>query len=358
LPYSKLLRFNSSALSLASRADGGSDGDRGSSDSDDDDEAANPLNEVFWERGQISFGRFGKCLAAMEPVSLNQTRQVMSERDALECMVENTSLNVREGLSTLESIRQEVQIAHQFKAELESSKSFTYTVKEDKTEARTLPTGVYVTNCLTCNRTCHYDCSYADDDEKQNCSAIDESGHCMHCAGNCHWSRHKNTQHHYVVVQTTVTKTDADLKKKYEAAGAKVISHQDLLNAQVKLFEATQLEVFKNTGRIRSALQRLSEIAAHPDPLSHVDYIEKLILTEEQSAQPGWKERQQQLSEVLAHAKLLQQYQQKDFDPFAKHMRATPGTSQPVQQEEQQLFDRVKQSIAKKASQFLEYLGA
>jgi len=323
------LKFNNSALFLDPRADGGSDGD--GSDSDDDAANATSFNEEFWKLGQNSFGRFGKHLAAMEPVSLNQTRQVMSERDVLECTVENINLKVREGLSTLETIRQEVQVAHQFKAELETSKSFTYIVKEDKTEARTLPSGVYVTNCLTCNRTCHYGCAFANDDDKKHCCAMDSSGNCMHCAGKCHWSRHKNTQNHFVVVQTTTTKTDADLKKKYEAAGVKVTSHQDLLNAQVKLFEATQLEVFKNTGRIRSALQRLSEIAAHPDPLSHVDYIEKLILTEEQSAQPGWKERQQQLSEVLAHAKLLQQYQQKDFDPFTKHMRATPGKSQPVQ---------------------------
>merc|ERR1711860_108502 len=113
------------------------------------------------------------------------------------------------------------------------NKNFQYTVTQDKIVKQDLPSGVHVTNCLRCNWTCHYNCAYSDDSDKQHCCAM-SGGNCTVCDNKCHWTQHKNMRYSMVVSQETVTKTSEELRSKYESAKKKKLSHQELIEAQAE----------------------------------------------------------------------------------------------------------------------------
>jgi len=72
------------------------------------------------------------------------------------------------------------------KLEIEENKNFTYTVKESKFEKVNLEPGIYTTTCVDCNRTCHDDCSYSNNEDKANCMAMNNE-YCTICPHKCHW---------------------------------------------------------------------------------------------------------------------------------------------------------------------------
>jgi len=129
------------------------------------------------------------------------------------------------------------------------------------------------------------------------------------------------------VVQETVTKHSSELKAKYETAKKKKLSHAELINAQVEEFEQVQLQVLRDTDEVRRGLKRLSEIALKDDPLSHVDYIDTLIRSEQQACKPGWAERVKQLHEIRKQAIQMQEIVKKGYDPFRTYNAAASGTA-------------------------------
>merc|ERR1712242_384839 len=144
-----------------------------------------------------------------------------------------------------------------------------------------------------------------------------------------------------MVVETErVTKTSAGLKAKYESAKQKQLSHADLINAQVEDFEQVQLNVLQDTNEIRKGLRRLSEIALRVDPLSHVDYIDTLIRSEQQAAKPGWQVRMQQLNAIRQQAEHLQSVSRDGYDPFKDYKVGV----QPASGHAQTMLDGLKQN--------------
>ena len=77
--------------------------------------------------------------------------------------------------------------------------------------------GTFVTVCLTCSYTCHLDCVWPDNNDKQYCIVMKE-GKCMNCPKNCHWDAHKNTDCIYYFEEEEKTITKHDLEKKYNLA--------------------------------------------------------------------------------------------------------------------------------------------
>jgi len=316
VPYCKLLKFNNSALFAANKGST----DIVSDDSGDETEAANEkFNAMFWDMGASSFKTFFKTLAKMPSKNLEMTKKVLSEREQIQARVEAIGVNVQKGLGMCETIRQEIDVMKRHARDIETNKDFTYTVNQDRVEKESVPSGTYVTNCVRCNFTCHTSCAFGNDEDKKRCCAMDASGYCTVCTGRCRWDEHKNMPYRMVVKTETVTKTSGELKSKYESAKKKKLSHTELINAQVEDFENVQLQVLRDTDEIRKGLRRLSEIALRDDPLSHVDYIDTLIQSEQQSCKPGWELRMKQLQEIRKQAAHMQKIADEGYDPFSNY---------------------------------------
>lgn len=225
-------------------------------------------------------------------------RLAVSEREQVR--VEAIRRLVQQGLGVLATLRLENAVLRKHQAETQAD--FTYTVDEQKVEIEATPLRRYVTNCLKCNFTCHDSrCSCANPSDKQHCCAMDSSGHCTVCPNRCCWSLHQNSRHRYVVKTQRVTKTAAELRAGYRMAQERI----PVERMQMEEIWKTMFQLLKDTKAGSDSLK-----------LSHLDYIDTLIASEQQAGMEGWQVRVDQLHQVRALAELVQQYAKDQFDPF------------------------------------------
>ncbi|XP_071944804.1 uncharacterized protein [Antedon mediterranea] len=373
LPYKGYYKFNNSALFAQNRADGEVPEDE---EKDEEEEEGGGFDNMFWQMGTKSFKQFCTKLAAIEPKSLLLTKDVldehktMSDKDTREDMVDqvnemydnmardidlpeipggmpkdmmleyfrmkfeaeaenkNSHLEtyivgiqsgIQTGLNKLEQLKKEDELLRQYQKDIDMNKEFKYRVEEEKAVYEEIPTGTYITNCMTCNRTCHYPCGIPDDDSKSLCSAMSDNN-CQVCANQCHWSMHKNMTYQIVIERHTVEKNSEDLKKRYEDAKGAKMSAQQIMNNISEEFEDVQFKVLELTEDIRKSLNRLQEIALLPNPLSSVEYIDILIQNTKDEAKPGWLETVKQLNNLRENAKLLKNVKKKNYDPFQQYI--------------------------------------
>ena len=201
LPFQKTFKFNNSALFS------------------NKDKKENSFGKLFWNLGQENLRVFFDDLRTVESKSLQLTAEVLQTREHLETIIQGLQPQIFEGVNKLNTIRQETEVLKKHKNAIDNNKNFTYVVKEIRMREESLPYGKYVTNCLICNRTCHYPCKVYNDEKKRKCSVIDQrSGDCKVCPGECYWGMHKNNSFRFVTYSVDVTKTYEELKSKYEIA--------------------------------------------------------------------------------------------------------------------------------------------
>ena len=252
-----------------------------------------------------SFRAFFKQLALMEVRSLQLTEEVLEEREQLEAIMQSLQPQIQAILSKIDTLKQEEKIMEQHEADIKANKNFTYKVKEHKIVKHDMEgEGWYVTNCITCNFTCHNPCCIPNNDHKRGCAAMSED-HCTVCPGQCHWTKHCNNPFWFELEEVTVEKTYDDLKKRYEDAMCGKSSKEDVVGMIRADVAARYHEVFLMIRRAQQILARLDEIALRPNPLSEVEYIDLLIQSEKQQGKEGFLGRVECLTNVRQEAKFL-----------------------------------------------------
>ena len=103
-----------------------------------------------------------------------------------------------------DNIKKETDICNQHAAN--ADKDSEYEVEEQKMEKVQLAVGTYVTNCLNCNRTCHYPCFIPNDSGKHGCAAM-RGDCCTVCPKKCHWTKHVNNEYRIVYKVQKIKKT-------------------------------------------------------------------------------------------------------------------------------------------------------
>ena len=210
-------------------------------------------------------------------------------------------------------LKTENQVLKNHEADIARNKNFEYTVEEERVVKIDIDSGTHTTNCLTCNRTCHHPCQIADDDQKARCAAMDfNTGKCRICPEKCHWRVHKNYLYKLGIKREMVKKTAAELRARYEAAIRKKLTTVQLKEKVKAEFDEIQTKVLTYTENVRLSLERLDEIALKPNQRSTTEYIDELIESEKAEANPGWKERIEQLREVREQAKCMKKLESLD----------------------------------------------
>ncbi|KAK3753609.1 hypothetical protein QZH41_004191 [Actinostola sp. cb2023] len=302
--YQKMFKFNNSALFPDDSED-----TQGDDDDDDDDDDDSHFNAMFWKMGEKNFGNFFKEFGQTKSVSLQLTNEVLNKREQLECLVQGLQVNIQAGLSIVDHLDQEKRVLKLHEKDMETNKDFTYEIEETRQRKVDLDDGVYVTNCLKCNFTCHYPCIIPKDEDKSGCAAMvpqsTEEANCVICTMQCHWTQHVNNMYRFEFYMVEVQKTSNELKSRYIDAKGKKTQKERILAGLEKDLEDTNAYVYLNVSNAKNCIERLDEIALRPNPMTEVGYIDILIQSEKMEAKTGWTRRVEALSNVRQQAEVL-----------------------------------------------------
>ncbi|XP_068232724.1 uncharacterized protein [Palaemon carinicauda] len=290
MPYKKYFKFNNSSLYACNKV-------VENQDLDSEDEGDDNFDAMFWKMGEKSFRMFFKDLNLTEGKSLTLTKDVLKERHQLEVSIACINIDILTHLNKLEQLSGEVGVLRTHQDDIERNKDFEYTVTEETFVKESIPPGQYITNCLECNRTCHENCGIQDDSAKSDCWAITNE-HCRICPGKCHWNRHKNAPYKFLCKQEIVKKTPKDLQRRYQEATEKKLSAENLIKRVIDEFDAVQFKVLGLIDTLKKSFQTLNEITLKPNPLSTVEYIDKLIQSERALALSECQARESLLEDV------------------------------------------------------------
>ncbi|KAK3591693.1 hypothetical protein CHS0354_040624 [Potamilus streckersoni] len=299
VPFQRAFKFNNSALFASTNYS---------------EEAR--FGQMFWDMGKESFNVFFTELRKTKTRSLQLTADVLKTRKQLEAIIEGLQPQIMEGLNVINTIKQEKRVIEQHKADIVANKEFEYEVEEIHQRKITLAVGEYVTNCLTCNRTCHYPCSIPKDNEKKECAAMDRSGYCTNCPKHCIWSQHVNNQYRFEFFPQKIKRTSEDLKRRYDIAQGKEREHSIYLQTVKAKFDKVGSNVFAMIKRVRDCIIKLQEKAIKQNPLSQVEYIKLLIDGEKREAKYGWQKRVEMLKKFKKQAELLEDIPNQEYRPW------------------------------------------
>ena len=271
IPHQSCFKFNNSALFVS--------GEEGSFDG------------MFWQMGMKSFINFFQAFGVAEHKSLQLTREVLDERKQLENVLKELQPQIHSGLTKMDELQRVVMMLQHNKDVIEQNKDFYYSVPVTKQRKLDTPPGQYTTNCLNCNYTCHESCAFANNEDKRSCCAMDAHGDCTVCPGNCTWSKHVNNPYIFELYEEEEVRTSAELKDRYDTAKQGESRAETMISNIKDELNTLECLVLEMVDKARKSLMRLDEIALKPNPLSEVDYIDQLIVSEEQQCRLGWTDR-------------------------------------------------------------------
>nr|XP_032624830.1 uncharacterized protein LOC116818201 [Chelonoidis abingdonii] len=278
------------------------------------DEDSFNFDEMFWKMGAMSMKTFFESLFKLETRSLTLTQEVLRERKELETAVEGLQPQIKAGLVKLEELRQTQQALEQHRGDMEANKDFEYEVEKTVPVQEDISgTGNYITNCQRCHYMCHFPCGIPNDDGKHGCAAIDQNtGYCTVCPGKCVWNVHFNQKYKWEYKVVKEKQTYARLKEKYEKASGEMLSTQSVVEKLSQEYAAVEEILMELIDKSSYSLQRLQAIALKPNPLSTPEYIDLLILSEQQELKPGYQERIKSLREVREVAEIIRKIANKE----------------------------------------------
>ena len=270
------------------------------------------FNEMFWKLGMESFDEFIKKLLSLTPKSLTLTKEVLNKRKHLKATVEGLISQLNLGLSKLDSIRQQLDKIEIEKKKIDGSKNFIIENDVPKIIKIDLKQGEHVTNCLTCNYTCHYPC-YITDNNKENCSAMNDKKSCTVCTGKCYYTMHTNATFRIDIKMEKEKTTLKDLEKKYYDSKSNKTKFEQIRDGLIKEFEIIQLKCLNIQEDIKKCVDRLKQIGLNSNPFSSSEYIDLLIESEKNQGKPGWQGRIRGLEELKKiHQTIRNAYESKD----------------------------------------------
>lgn len=298
VPFEKEFVFNNSALYV--------------------DPVKSKNGPLFWKMGKQSFEAFFSALRETKSRSLQLTSDVLTTRRKLEEHISRIQCQIKEGMQQMANMREEERALERNLQLIADNKDFTYDVPELHAVQVELPPGVHTTTCLTCNRTCHDNCIYADDKDKQKCSSISD-GYCTVCPKQCHWKEHRNVPYIIMMETLMVTKTYEETKKQYLSAMEQKEEKTSVLDAIKEKFNLLMAENEKLVNEVRQYINRLQKISLKQNPLSEVEYIDVLIEAEYDEKKDGYKDRIDMYKELRKKAVSLVEISTDTFE--------FPGTS-------------------------------
>jgi len=235
-----------------------------------------------------------QALLTMTPRSLAQTIAVLNDRESIQVELQGVQTRIMDLLMKKDQIQKQADICKQHAANANATQDSEYEVQEQRMKKVELKAGTYVTNCLTCNRTCHFPCAIPNDDGKKNCASMRKEN-CTVCPEKCHWKSHVNNSHRIEFETVKTKKTYKEIVDRHKEFIANHKGEKTVLDALQEEADAASKEIQDSVPRITQCLKNLQDNALRPNISSSADYLDQMISAEEHERKPGYSERINQL---------------------------------------------------------------
>ncbi|XP_036845432.1 uncharacterized protein LOC110533276 [Oncorhynchus mykiss] len=289
-------KFNSSILFLK-ETESSSEED----DTDDDHKAQSPEQ---WRSTFKEIKKFFQELESIESKDLTLTKNVLKERELLEKTMTRLTPQITAGLSKLSEIKCFKQCLENEDENMKQNKHFETEVNVLQVKRSKLSQD-FATNCKICNFTCHTCCFLPNEDDIKSCAVMDDDGNCTICPEKCSSNDHDREKVLLTYETKTEKKTIQELKDNFMKAWGKSMETKDMLDkleVEFHMIEDALMNLIKQSS---DCLKRLNDVALKPSSLSTVEYIEILILTEEDEHKPGFEDRIVGLKKMKAESEIL-----------------------------------------------------
>jgi hypothetical protein len=201
---------------------------------------------LFWDLGMASFKVFIEKIKNLPQKSLDSSKNVLRARQSIKEDILHFKEKLDEGLKIMQEIESTRAQVEKNEKKIKDSQNFTYKVKVTKFRKIDLKPGIYTTNCMICNRTCHKNCVFSDDNEKRHCCAIDsKTGKFKRCDKNCDWISHKNEPFIFEYYEDKEEKTYDELKKEFFDGKSKVPEFQQILQGLETKYDNKFIDCFE-----------------------------------------------------------------------------------------------------------------
>ncbi|EDR23012.1 hypothetical protein, conserved [Entamoeba dispar SAW760] len=221
-------------------------------------------------------------------ISLKQSREVLKRREQIKTQIEGLRISLNNGISKMSEIEQTCEQFYLNRDKVNNNQDFTFTVDVTVQKKIELEVGEYVTNCLRCNRTCHYPC-YIEGDIKDGCYCIGDNGYCKVCG--CHYTQHANGKYRFDYVTETKQQTAQEVLERYNQGKKGMASAENLLNKLEDEYIKIQMDCYDKELKIIKCINILSSIALNDKITSSNEYLDQLIETENEEKKSGYKKR-------------------------------------------------------------------
>eukprot|EP01084_Bolivina_argentea_P291523 501033_1 len=242
------------------------------------------MNQMFWNMGEECFAEFFAALNKVTSKSINESRQVLRQRENITIKVQNISNDVDILLHKTQEMSDQERFIRVHQKEINANQKVTKPVNEYYWDKEYQSNNV-ITQCRVCkNQICHPSCCVSD---KRDCASMNDDGRCTVCPGKCHYSDHSNCNYIYVKKKKTVFKSNWDdsssIKGAYNAAiSKKTKSERILVNLKRKKVDL-ETEIQHKIGEIIRLRNFLERVALRPSLTTVGDYIDQMIDAENQS---------------------------------------------------------------------------
>lgn len=300
-------KFNNSALYADKRGEESTTPD---SDSDDDEDSDQKLKEIVWTSTSKQMKAFFKALQAIESKDLTLTIKVLEERERLEKAMTNLTPQITAGLSKLSEIKSFKHCLENESENMNQNENFDQVV--EVLTANRKRVNSFTMNCNTCFFTCHSTCFLPEGDSFSTCAVMNDTGHCIICPGNCHYSAHLRERIMWTYETKKETKTIQELKENFIKAKGKFMNTKQMLGALEEEFSVIEDKLKQLIKMSSDCLKRLDEIALKPKSLSTSEYLEILIKTEKEEKHPGFEDRVVGLEKIKKETLVLEKIEKGD----------------------------------------------
>lgn len=287
------------------------------------EDSKKPFTKSFWDVDYLSFESFFDYLHQASAVSLQLTCEVLRKRDQLESILNNAHTKIQDGLTKFDTLQNEKDILRSKEFDIQANKDFNYKVKITKQRKKFLPSDTHATNCRVCHFTCQYPSSILNEGLLYKCTAMDNVGKCKICPNKCDWKHHETSSYCFEIYQEEEIRTSEDLRKRFNVAKSDKDAAEQVINGLNNELADLSKVVYTDVREARSCIERLSEIALKPNPMTEVEYIDLLIEFEKREKRTGFNDRIAAYMKMRKQAQIMGKMTDKRIDEKLKQKDST-----------------------------------
>ncbi|KAL4494022.1 hypothetical protein ABPG72_022039 [Tetrahymena utriculariae] len=220
---------------------------------------------------------------------------------------------IENNLNKLEPQMRQMEFILKNKDQINMNKNYHITItQETVTRVQTQHNN---TVCMSCNITCHENCTYTN--EKSDCIAMQEE-FCSVCPQRCALEQHQNKQ--YKIEKSLVTKVISveDLRKIYCQTESDSLQSDQILLGLMKEFLITKKQIFDEIINLQTSINRFGNLLNRPNDISFIEIVESMIQNEKIVRKIGIQLRIRYLEELKNQFQNINQQQgelrQKEID--------------------------------------------